>query len=71
MEEAQRCGLIEATCGYLTIGGFKMLRSLVTGVSGLQNHLVRMDVIGNNIANVNRCCLILPTYMIKIDIIII
>jgi flagellar hook protein FlgE len=30
-----------------------MLRSLFTGVSGLRNHQVRMDVIGNNIANVN------------------
>jgi flagellar hook protein FlgE len=30
-----------------------MLRSLSAGVSGLRNHQVRMDVIGNNIANVN------------------
>src|SRR4028119_697319 len=30
-----------------------MLRSLFSGVSGLRNHQVRMDVIGNNIANVN------------------
>lgn len=30
-----------------------MLRSLYSGVSGLQNHQTRMDVIGNNIANVN------------------
>ena len=30
-----------------------MLRSLITSVSGLRNHLVRLDVIGNNIANVN------------------
>jgi flagellar hook protein FlgE len=30
-----------------------MLRSLYTGVSGLRNHQFRMDVIGNNIANVN------------------
>src|SRR5690554_4203280 len=30
-----------------------MMRSLFSGVSGLQNHQVRMDVIGNNIANVN------------------
>ena len=30
-----------------------MLRSLFAGVSGLRNHQVRMDVIGNNIANVN------------------
>jgi flagellar hook protein FlgE len=30
-----------------------MLRSLFSGVSGLRNHQVRMDVIGNNVANVN------------------
>jgi flagellar hook protein FlgE len=30
-----------------------MLRSLFAGVSGLRNHQVRMDVIGNNISNVN------------------
>lgn len=30
-----------------------MLRSLFAGVSGLRSHQVRMDVIGNNIANVN------------------
>ncbi|HUX51550.1 MAG TPA: flagellar hook protein FlgE [Spirochaetia bacterium] len=30
-----------------------MMRSLWAGVSGLENHQVRMDVIGNNIANVN------------------
>jgi flagellar hook protein FlgE len=30
-----------------------MMRSLFSGVSGLQNHQVRMDVIGSNIANVN------------------
>jgi flagellar hook protein FlgE len=30
-----------------------MLRSLYAGVAGLRNHQVRMDVIGNNIANVN------------------
>jgi len=30
-----------------------MMRSLFSGVSGLQNHQVRMDVLGNNIANVN------------------
>lgn len=30
-----------------------MLRSLFTGISGLTNHQTRMDVIGNNIANVN------------------
>ncbi|MAE69530.1 MAG: hypothetical protein CME06_03565, partial [Gemmatimonadetes bacterium] len=30
-----------------------MLRSLYSGVSGLRNHQTRMDVIGNNIANIN------------------
>lgn len=30
-----------------------MMRSLYSGVSGLQNHQVRMDVLGNNISNVN------------------
>ena len=30
-----------------------MLRSLFAGVSGLRSHQTRMDVIGNNIANVN------------------
>ena len=30
-----------------------MMRSLFSGVAGLQNHQVRMDVLGNNIANVN------------------
>lgn len=30
-----------------------MMRSLYSAVSGLQNHQIRMDVIGNNISNVN------------------
>ncbi len=30
-----------------------MMRSLYAGVSGLQNHQTRMDVIGNNVSNVN------------------
>lgn len=30
-----------------------MIRSLFSGVSGMKNHQIRMDVIGNNIANVN------------------
>jgi flagellar hook protein FlgE len=30
-----------------------MMASLFSGVSGLKNHQVRMNVIGNNIANVN------------------
>ncbi len=30
-----------------------MLRSLFSGVSGLQNHQTKMDVIGNNVSNIN------------------
>ncbi len=30
-----------------------MMRSLFSGVSGLKNHQIRMDVIGNNISNIN------------------
>ena len=30
-----------------------MLRSMYSGVSGLKAHQIKMDVIGNNIANVN------------------
>ncbi len=30
-----------------------MMRSMYSGVSGLKNHQTRMDIIGNNIANVN------------------
>ncbi len=30
-----------------------MMRSMYSGVSGLKNHQTRMDVIGNNIANIN------------------
>jgi flagellar hook protein FlgE len=30
-----------------------MMRSLYSGVSGLQNHQTKLDVIGNNVANVN------------------
>lgn len=29
------------------------MRALFSAISGLQNHLTFMDVIGNNIANVN------------------
>src|SRR5690606_8792469 len=36
-----------------TSGEHIMMRSLFAGVSGLRNHQVSMDVIGNNIANVN------------------
>ena len=30
-----------------------MMRSLYSGVAGLKTHQIKMDVIGNNIANVN------------------
>jgi len=30
-----------------------MMRSMFSGVSGLQAHQTKMDVIGNNVANVN------------------
>ena len=30
-----------------------MLRSMYAGISGLRNHQTRMDIVGNNIANVN------------------
>ena len=30
-----------------------MIRSLRTGVAGLKSSQIRMDVVGNNIANVN------------------
>lgn len=30
-----------------------MMRSLLSAVSGMRNHQIRMDVIGNNVANVN------------------
>ena len=53
-----------------------MMRSLYAGVSGLKNHQTRMDVIGNNIANVNtigfkkvvlffRICLVRPLKMLQ------
>ena len=34
-----------------------MLRSLFSAVSGMQAHQTKLDVIGNNIANVNTCLL--------------
>lgn len=34
-------------------GGKFMLRGMFSGVSGLKTHQIKMDVIGNNIANVN------------------
>jgi len=33
-----------------------MMRSLYSAISGLKNHQTKMDVIGNNIANVNTTC---------------
>lgn len=30
-----------------------MIRSMYSGITGLQNHQQKLDVIGNNIANVN------------------
>ena len=30
-----------------------MMRALYSGVAGLKTHMTRLDVIGNNIANVN------------------
>ena len=30
-----------------------MIRSMMSGISGLRNHQTAMDVIGNNISNVN------------------
>ena len=40
--------------GKYDLGGHLiMMRSLFSGVSGLRTHQTRMDVIGNNIANVN------------------
>ena len=35
-----------------------MLRSMYSAVSGLKTHQTRMDVIGNNIANVNTVALL-------------
>ena len=30
-----------------------MLRSLYAGVSGIKNHQTKLDILGNNIANIN------------------
>lgn len=38
---------------YYSGGQFNMVKSLYTGVTGLKTHQQKMDVIGNNIANVN------------------
>ena len=37
----------------ITGGHFIMMRSMYSAVSGLKTHQTKMDVIGNNIANVN------------------
>ena len=48
-----------------------MMRSLYSGVAGLKTHQTKMDVIGNNIANVNtqldlsRVLLIFQTLFIR------
>ena len=44
---------IKLTLNLYLGGANKMMRSLWSGVSGLQAHQIAMDVEGNNIANVN------------------
>jgi flagellar hook protein FlgE len=52
--EAWSCGSIEAACHIpKQLGGNQMLRSLYSGVSGMRGFQLKLDVIGNNIANVN------------------
>jgi flagellar hook protein FlgE len=51
MMGAQGRGSNEAT--YTSKGGRNMLRSLYSGVSGMRGFQLKLDVIGNNIANVN------------------
>lgn len=44
----------KSVSAFVVTGGiYTMLRSLFSGVAGLKTHQVKMDVIGNNIANVN------------------
>lgn len=45
--------MIEAVGSHKKEVNLKMMRSLYSGVSGLRSHQTRMDVVGNNIANVN------------------
>ena len=46
--------MTEGTVTADNVGGhFIMMRSMYAGVAGLKTHQTRMDVIGNNIANVN------------------
>ncbi|BDR67442.1 flagellar basal body protein [Clostridium tetani] len=49
------CGMIEAEQNKLfeNNGGLYMLRSMFSGISGLKANQTKLDVIGNNIANVN------------------
>ncbi|RXI51026.1 flagellar biosynthesis protein FlgE [Clostridium tetani] len=49
------CGVIEAEQNKLfeNNGGLYMLRSMFSGISGLKANQTKLDVIGNNIANVN------------------
>jgi len=54
--EASRPRMTEGakrTSDTISGGHFIMMRSLYAGVSGLKTHQIKMDVIGNNIANVN------------------
>jgi flagellar hook protein FlgE len=51
-KEAQCSGLIEGA-GTFKEEKKRMMRSMFSGVTGLRNHQIKMDVIGNNIANVN------------------
>lgn len=55
MQEARSCGPIEAAAHelYPFKEENKMLRSMYSGVSGMRGFQTKLDVIGNNIANVN------------------
>lgn len=43
----------KAAIGKVKKGSLNMVRSMIAGVAGLKTHQSKMDVIGNNIANVN------------------
>lgn len=45
--------LIDAVHSKTERGNFTMIRSMYSGISGLKNFQTKLDVIGNNIANVN------------------
>lgn len=47
------CRLTEAATLTIREGKTNMLRSMYSGISGLKNFQTKLDVIGNNIANVN------------------